>query len=348
MIALILYFALALSLSFLCSLLEAVLLSVTHAYVGTLQIKKPKSGHLLKTLKDRIDRPLAAILTLNTVSHTIGAAGVGAQVQVIFDQTWALSAASVLLTLAILIFSEIIPKTLGAVHWRKLAPAAAYITWAIIWPLSWVVYLLELISRMISPKIKHLHFSRDEMLAAVEIGHIEGTLLPQESRIIRNLFLLQNIRAKDILTPRSVLLALQKDKTVSEALERNNPIRFSRIPVYGKDLDDIYGLVHRHQIMQAFSKGQADLKLESISAPVYAIPETKPVADVLDEFIKRREHLFLVVDEYGGTSGIITLEDTIETLLGVEIVDEFDTVEDMRKWAKQRWERRKKRENTPD
>lgn len=331
----------ALGVSFLCSLLESVILSVTPAYIANLQKEHPSSGGVLKRLKDRIDRPLAAILTLNTVANTVGAAGVGAQALRLWGSGY-VAVASGLLTLSILICSEIIPKTLGTVHWRRLAPGSGYVILALIRLLLPLVLLLEFISGLISPRRRHAGLSRDEMMAAVQIGQTDGILHIQESLIMQNMLRLRNIRVKDILTPRRVMLAFQKDKTIAEVLEKHNPVRFSRIPVYGRDYDDIIGLVHHYKLMQLLADGKGRLTLAETTSSIHAIPDTKSVAAAMDEFIKRREHIFLVVDEYGGTAGIITLEDAIETLLGVEIVDEFDTVEDMRKWALQQWEKRKR------
>ena len=340
MTALLLYFSLALGVSFICSLLEAVMLSVTHAYIATLGKTHTRSGEILKKLKDRIDRPLAAILTLNTVAHTVGAAGVGAQALKIWGNRY-VAPVSAILTFLILLFSEIIPKTLGAVYWKKLAPYICYCIWFLIYLIYPLVIMFEAFSRWLSPKGRRIRFSREEMIAVAQIGQTEGTLQSQESRVIQNMLRLRNIRAKDVLTPRSVMLAFGKDKTVAEIVNKHNPIRFSRIPIYGKNLDDISGFVHRYKVLQAFSQNQRHTKMKTIASAIHAIPDTKSVAASLDEFIRRQEQIFLVVDEYGGTAGIITLEDAVETLLGVEIVDEFDSVEDMRKWALQQWERRK-------
>ncbi|MBN1765892.1 MAG: HlyC/CorC family transporter [Sedimentisphaerales bacterium] len=344
-IVLIAAFSFALLISFLCSLLESVILSMNYSYIAALERKHNRWGKLLKKLKDRIDRPLAAILTLNTVSHTVGAAVVGAMAVKIWGNK-VMAMTSALLTLLILVFSEIIPKTIGAVHWKRLAVPSAYCIWGIIYfPLIYpLVIALEVLSRKLAPKGKRIKFSREEMLATVQIGHSEGELQSQESRVIQNMLRLRNIRVKDVLTPRSVLLGFQKDQTIAQAVKEHSPIRFSRIPVYDKNLDDITGFVVRYKLMQAISDGQGEQKIELITSRIHAIPDTKSVASTLDEFIKQQEQIFLVVDEYGGTAGIITLEDAIETLLGVEIVDEFDTVEDMRKWALQQWEKRKQQQ----
>ena len=347
MTTLLLYFIATLVISFFCSLCEAVMLSVSHAYIQTLVKTGHKSGKALKSLKDQIDRPLAAILTLNTVAHTIGSAAVGAQSLKIWGSK-SVAVVSIILTFMILISSEIIPKTLGAVYCKRLAPTVAYCVKGQVYVLLPIVLFLEQLSNMISPHRKQRLFSREEMLAATEIAGLEGTLGPQETRIIQNILALKNIRAKDVLTPRSVLLAFQKDKTVGELVEKHSSIRFSRIPIFGKDLDDITTLVHRYQMLQAYSKNQLDLKIESLSKPIHAIPETSNLAVTLDEFVRRQEQMFLVVDEYGGTAGIITLEDAIETLLGVEIVDEFDSVKDMRKLAIQIGKRRKRQHGLDD
>ncbi len=342
-LVLIMYFSLALSVSFLCSLLEAVILSISPAYVNILIEKKPKAGKLLKQLTENIDRPLSAILTLNTVAHTIGAAGVGAEVQNLWPEvSSALSISAAIMTILVLVFSEIIPKTLGAVHWKKLATSSAFIIKSLVWILYPIVRPLEAISDLLSHGEGRSKISREEMMATVEIGKLQGTLLKQETRVIKNMLCLQSMRVKDILTPRSVLVAFQENKTFAEIIKEHNPIPFSRIPVYGKNLDDITGFVHRYLVLQAFSQDKDNEKVKSIANEVHAIPDTKSVSSTLDEFIQRKEQMFLVVDEYGGTAGIITLEDTIETLLGVEIVDEFDTVEDMRKYALQQWEKRKR------
>jgi CBS domain containing-hemolysin-like protein len=346
MITLILFFALALGTSFLCSLLEAVTLSLTHAYVAALETRRPRSASLLRQIMDRIDRPLSAILTLNTVANTIGAVGVGAQAGKLWGNA-SLAVTSGVLTLMILVFSEIIPKTLGAVHWRRLAPIAAYWIFGLTYVLKYPITVLEVISGLMIPQGKRTRFCREEMMASVRIGTKEGVLRERESRVIHNMLHLRNIRVKDILTPRSVVMALSKHQSIAQAVDVHSTIRFSRIPVYNKDLDDIIGIVSRYRMLQSLSDGKGSQELLSLVMSIHAIPETKSVASALDAFIQRKEHIFLVVDEYGGTAGILTLEDAIETLLGVEIVDELDKVEDMRKWAVQLWKKRQQMRRGP-
>jgi len=342
MTLLILYLLLALGLSFLCSLLESVILSVTKPHIDLLIKKNKRGAQLLKDLKSNVDQPLAAILTLNTIAHTVGAAGVGAEVLYLYGNEW-VAVASGILTFMILVFSEIIPKTIGAAFWKRLAVPSAFITKFLIYITYPFVVLLRFISNLITPKKKMDEtMTREEMIVAAETGVKEGILAEKEQRIIKNLLRLNAILASDVMTPRSVVFSLQKDMTVGEVLRKKSPIFFSRIPVYDKNIDNIIGLVLRFKIIEASSKDNHHIKMSELLLPIHTVSETTPVAQILDEFIKRREHLFLVNDDLGGTAGIITLEDVIETLLGVEIVDEFDSVEDMRKFALEQWENRKK------
>jgi CBS domain containing-hemolysin-like protein len=295
-------------------------------------------------MKRKINYPLSAILTFNTIANTIGAAAVGAQAYQVFGSQWT-AVVSAILTLMILVFSEVIPKTLGAMYWKKLAPAAAYIITGLIFLAYPMVHLLEALSRVISRHGSPSPISREEIIVLAETASHDGVLQKNEAQIIENLLLLSEIRTTDILTPRSVIVALQKDQTVAEAMEMDPPIRFTRIPVYNHGLDDVMGLVLYDHILQAYYTGRGDARIETLMGPIHAVPESKPIADLLDEFIERREHLFEVVDEYGGTAGIVTLEDVLETLLGVEIVDEFDSVADMREYAVEKWRKRKREKN---
>jgi CBS domain containing-hemolysin-like protein len=345
MIALLLYFLLAVLLSFLCSILEAVLLSVSHAHIELLIRDGQRSGRILKNLKERVNRPLAAILTVNTVANTVGAAGVGAQALVVFGSGW-VALASGLLTFTILVFSEVIPKTLGAANWKRLAPFTAYTTTGLIVLCYPMVLFLRAVSRIVAGKGgAGARVTRRELSALAGIGADEGTLMGKEKRVIQNLLRLKYIRAGDVMTPRSVMTALPRDLTVAQAMEQRDQLKFSRIPIYEENIDRVTGLVLRIHILEARSAGRGEQTMEQLAQPIHAVPESKSIAGTLDEFIKRREHLFLVVDEYGGTEGIVTLEDAIETLLGVEIVDEFDSVDDMRQYALDRWEKKKRELN---
>ena len=342
MSTLLFYLFFALFISFICSLLESTILSVSQAYIALLIKHGKKSGKLLKNMKKSINFPLAAILTVNTVANVVGAAGVGAQSYLLFGKEW-VALVSGTLTVLILVCSEIIPKTLGAVYWKKLAPPAAYLLKGLIMLTYPIVVILERISSFIARKKPKHEITREEIKVLAEIGGIKGILFENEARIIKNLFLLHDIRTEDILTPRSVICAFQKDQTVEEIIRENSPIPFSRIPVFDKNHDDIIGIVMRKELLEAYSSGGAIKKLNQFVKPVFAVPDSKSIAELLDEFIKRREHIFLVIDEYGGTQGIVTLEDAVETLLGVEIVDEFDSVEDMRKFAIEQWKKKHKK-----
>lgn len=339
MTLLIVYFVLAILVSFFCSLLEAVLLSVSPAYIAVAEKNKRKHGAILRDLKKQIDRPLAAILTLNTVSHTVGAAGVGAQVQQVYGDNY-LAITSAVLTLAILVLSEIIPKTIGASNWKALAPVCAYLIRGMVFALYPFVYLSEFLYSVFASGTKH-SVTREEMIVTAEMGATEGTLRQKESNVIKNLLMLDAIKVADIMTPRSVVMAYETDKTVKDVMTENRPIRFSRIPVYEDDLDNIKGVVHRYKILEASSHDLDDLKITELMTPIHSVPENISVAAALDQFIKRKEHIFVVVDDYGSTSGLVSLEDAVETLLGVEIVDEFDSVADMRQYALEQWRERK-------
>ena len=340
MTLLLTYLFLAVAVSFMCSLLEAVILSVSPSFIET-EAKDGKSyAKILQGLKDGIDRPLAAILTLNTISHTVGAAGVGSEVNKIYgDQFVAIASAG--LTVVVLVFSEIIPKTIGASRWKRFAPMTAYTIRAMIWILYPLVVALEFVSELVGGKDKNI-FTREEMIATAEIGVDHGTLKRKESNIIKNLLMLDNIFVYDIMTPRSVLMALDGNLSIKEVIDQYRPIRYSRIPVFGENLDDIKGVVHRYQILEASSNDQDDVKVKSLISNLHSVPEDISVSACLDQLIHRNDHIFLVVDEYGSTIGIVTLEDAIETLLGVEIIDEFDSVADLRAYALEQWKKRKK------
>ena len=341
MTILIFYILLVLGVSFLCSLLESVFLSITYSYTQLLIKKNNKSGILLQFLKEKTDHSLAAILTLNTVCNTIGAAGVGAQVLKLYGNKW-VAIASIILTFLILIFSEIIPKTIGAMYWRKIAPVAAYVIRFFIFITKPFIVILKIISRMVAPDKVEKKLSRDELFVFIEIGMKEEVLKTKEAKIIKNVLKLDKIFAEDILTPVSVLVAYQKNQTVVDVLKKQTDSRFSRIPVYNESLDDIIGVVHQTKLVDFYFNGQKDEILENLITPIHVVPHSASITSLLDDFIKRREHLFLVVDEYGSSVGIVTLEDVFETLLGEEIVDEFDSVEDMRKFAIEKWRKRKK------
>lgn len=340
---LVLYLVVALGISFLCSLLEAVILSVTQTHIALLIKTNHRSGRLLKRMKDNVDRSLSGILTLNTMAHTIGAAGVGSESQKLFgDEKIALT--SGLLTFLILFLSEIIPKTVGVTYWRRLAPPSAYLIQLLIWITFPLVLFFEFISKFITHTAPWLpRMSRDEMIVAAELGQSEGTLVEKETRIIRNLLGLNRIYVSDVMTPKKEVFAFQATQTVGEVMEKHGHESYSRVPVYGKNLDDVVGMVLRFHIFNADSDGHSNLPMEVLMQPIHKVRGSQTLARILDEFIQRHEHMFLVIDERGNTIGIITLEDAIETLLGVEIEDEIDSVEKTRERILEQWRTRLKK-----
>ena len=325
MFELIVYLLLSILVSFLCSLLEASLLSLPQSYISSLINQGNRFGPKLQALKSDINRPLAAILTLNTIAHTIGAAGVGAKVLEIYgDEYVALS--SGLLTIAVLILSEIIPKTIGALYAKPVAKFAALIVPLLVWLTLPFVIVSERISRIISHTANEedQKFTRDEMLATAEIGQSDGAIEEKESLIIKNLLNLNELNVQDIMTPISKVMTFPQTKSVREIIDENPILRYSRYPVYGENLNDITGMVLRYQIMKGKYEDGEDLSLEKMLNPVRVISRNLSVAAALQQFIKYREHLFVVVNDYGATTGIVTLEDSIEALLGEEIIDELD------------------------
>ncbi|WII71312.1 hemolysin family protein [Bdellovibrio sp. 22V] len=337
----ILFFT-TIGISFLCSMLEAVLLSSTSAYIGVLVKENKRSAKLLEHLKENIDRPISAILTLNTVSHTLGSAAIAYQIQVHYGEE-AVTAASFILTFLILIVSEIIPKSIGAAHWKALIPFSAYTIQLMIILLYPLVIMSEWLGRLFAKTSEDPEVTREEILMTAEIGVEEGTLKGKESNIIKNLLMLDKIYVSDIMTPRSVFFALDKDLTVEEVFNKYKPLRFSRIPIYSGSLDNIVGMTYRYKIHEALSNDQHDKVVGDMVSPISSIPERMTVSQVLDFFIKEKEHIALAVDEYGIVAGLVSLEDAVETLLGVEIVDELDNVEDMRKFALEQWQLRKQK-----
>jgi CBS domain containing-hemolysin-like protein len=294
--------------------------------------KKPRAAKKLVKVKAQLDESLSSILILNTFAHTMGAAGVGSQAIQVFGAKWE-TLIAVLLTLAILYFSEIIPKTLGATFWRKLAiPSAFIISWLIklVFPLVWIATRL---TRFFSSD-KGDQITREEIIALASLGHKDGNLVAHENQYLSNLLKLREIKTEQVLTPRSVVHMLYENATVTEALDDDKTVQFTRMPVYGANIDDIVGIVNKRDLFQAERKGQGTSTIGTDVKPITRVSEKLPVQKLLDMFIKNREHLFLVEDEFGQTAGVVTLEDAIETLLGREIVDETDAVEDMQELAR--------------
>jgi CBS domain containing-hemolysin-like protein len=338
MTLLFVYLAIAIGISFLCSVLEAVLLSITPGYVEQVSTNSPHAGVVLAKLKDRLDESLSSILILNTFAHTMGAAGVGSQAVRIFGDKWE-TLIAVLLTLAILYFSEIIPKTLGATFWRTLAVPAAYIiSWLVtlVYPLVW---LSTRLTRLFSSNREN-EITREEIIALASLGHKDGALFTQENQYLSNLLGLREIRTEQVLTPRSVVHVLDENTTVTEALDHPQTRQFTRIPISGNGFDNITGKVLKRSLFEAERAGHGSDPISKYAKKIVRVSEKLPVQQLLDMFIKHHAHLFLVEDEFGQTSGVVTLEDAMETLLGREIVDESDEVEDMQELARGKYRAR--------
>jgi magnesium and cobalt exporter, CNNM family len=340
---LLLFVGIALSFSFLCSLMEACLLSVTPSYIAALEGKHRGVASKLRRLKEDIDRPLAAILTLNTITNTAGATAAGAQAVHVFGDPY-IAAFTAVFALVLLFLSEILPKTLGAVHWRRLAPFTARFLWVLI-PLLWpLVALARRLTSLIGRGTGGTTaIRREEFTALAELGAREGVFRAEESRVLRNLFRLGSLRARHIMTPRIVLYAWPEETTVGEVLRGQSEFRFSRIPIYAKDLDDVSGYVLKDDVLLCGARDQDDRRMAELRREILVIPESLPLPQLLERFLDSREHIALVVDEYGGTAGVATMEDVVETVLGLEIVDEADKHKDMQELAREQWLKRARR-----
>ncbi|MCX8043603.1 MAG: hemolysin family protein [Desulfobacterota bacterium] len=338
---LILYFLLTVCVSFLCSLMEAVLLSITPAYADALAKKKHPAGTRLQKLKQSMEQPLAAILTLNTIANTAGAAGVGAQAAVVFGSR-SLGIISALLTLTILFASEIMPKTIGSLYWRRLAAPVAMILPVVIAALYPLVWLSMRLTRALTHTRKVHPVSREEVSALAEQGVRSGGISPKESLVLKNIMRFHTITASDIMTPRTVVFAVDETMTVAAFMAAHSDTPFSRIPIFKENKDDITGYVLKYDILMCQIKGDQDMQLKSLKRSIHTVPDTIDLIALFELFLKERQHIMLVADEHGGMDGIVTMEDVVETLLGLEIVDEKDTVEDMRALARER--SRKKRQ----
>ena len=340
---LIFFVVLAIGVSFACSLAESVLLSMTPSFIADVQETNPKKADMLKSLKvDNIDQSLAAILTLNTVAHTLGSIGAGAQATIVFGSAW-FGLFSAIMTLAILFLSEIIPKTLGTVYWRQLSGMVAYFVRGIIMILYPLIWVSERLTKLLVRGKEPQTFSRREFAALASIGEESGQIDPLESRIIRNLLAFGAIKVEDIMTPRSVMLAFEENKTVAELLVDRPKLTFSRLPIYDGDLDNITGFVLKTDMLLAKVNHAMHKPLTQFKRDISFVFSKMKLFDLLELMLKNRIHIAITVGEYGEVKGLVTLEDVFETLLGLEIVDEIDRVEDMQALARQMMDRRVER-----
>lgn len=347
MTLLLLYAFISIFFSFLCSILEAVLLSVTPTFINIKKKEGKKYAITLEALKKDVDQPLIAILTLNTIAHTVGAILVGVQAEKVFGNgDNSIMIVSVLMTLLILVLSEIIPKTIGATYWKNLANFTSKALNVLIFPLKYtgILWLLQLTTKLIGGKNAHVStVSRDSFLAMADIAHEEGVFKESESKIIKNLINFKKILAKDIMTPRTMMVSEDEKTSVKTFFDENQELRVSRIPIYSENPDNITGLVLKDEIYREMALDNDDKILADIRREIIIIERNLPIPILFEKLVESKNHMALVVDEYGTVTGLVTMEDAIETLLGLEIMDESDNVADLQKQARKSWEARAKR-----
>lgn len=338
------YFCLAIFVSFACSIFEAVLLSVSQPFIATLRKTSPEMGQRWGTLKTQIDGPLTSILTLNTIAHTVGSIGVGKEVAGLASESgysaWINGLAAALMTLAVLVLSEIIPKTVGARYWRRLAPTVGILLEKLTWLMTPFVWLIRVFG---GSGHGEAEFSREELRVMADIGFRKGALQEGESRILKNLLHMRDNEARDVMTPRVVVFSLAEETLVSEFMTQHHTRPFSRIPLFRGKPDNVTGFVLRDDVLLAAAKDQDKHTLSEYARSIPSIPVTMRLTEAFDRMVADRNHVAIVVDDYGGLAGLITLEDIVETLLGLEIVDESDTRDDMQQFARLQWEDRAKR-----
>lgn len=332
----------ALLFSSLCSVAEAVLLSISPSYVANLEKEGKSSAAKVKSVKSNVDRSLAAILTLNTIAHTIGSGGAGAYAAKYWGDG-AVGIAMIVLTLLILFVSEIIPKTIGALYWRGLAPISASFIQFLSFILYPFIFVSELITKWLAGGHSHHGFNREEFTALAGIGAEGGHLDEKESQILQNLFRFPDLCVEDIMTPSTVVFALQEDMTAHEVLQTHEKLHFSRIPIYSENRNNITGFVLKNELLMDDIRNDGKTQLKDFTKrEMRPVLEETRLSTVLEKLLDNREHILLIVDEHGGLEGVVTLEDVVETLVGIEIVDEADRHVDMRKMAREKWGRRMK------
>lgn len=358
---LIFYAVISIFFSFLCSILEAVLLSITPTFVNVKKKEGKSYALLLEELKKDVDKPLIAILTINTIAHTVGAILVGVQAKVAYAELYGttkhailgitftedlmVGIVSTLMTILILIASEIIPKTIGATYWRQLANFTAKTLRIMVLVLKWIglLWILQLFTKLVGGKGHHGSvLSREDFTAMTDIAHEEGVFHKSESTIIKNLLRFDQVLVKDIMTPRAVVKIASDTKTIQAFFEDNPKLRFSRIPIYSEKVDNITGFVLKDTILEEIIHNNETKPLSEIRRDIIVTKRDTPIPQLFDTLIAKREHIALVVDEYGSVSGLVTMEDVIETLLGLEIMDESDSVADLQLLARKNWENRAK------
>mgnify|MGYP001812465654 FL=1 len=358
MSALIFWATVSIFFSFLCSILEAVLLSVTPTFINLKKQEGREYAVTLENLKKDVDQPLIAILTLNTIAHTLGAMMVGIEaeqlpykVEIFGINT--VGIVSAIMTLLILVASEIIPKTIGATYWKKLANFTSKALTILIFPLKWtgLLWLLRLTTKLIGGGGHGSVLSREGFMVMTDMAHQEGVFLESESKVIKNLLTFKDVQAKDVMTPRTVMKTENENSTVEEFFKKNLNLRFSRIPIYVDTEDNIKGLVLKDDVFKEMALDNGDKKLSELKRNIIIVNRDLSIPILFEKLVESRNHMALVVDEYGSVSGLVTMEDVIETLLGLEIMDESDNVSDLQLQARKNWEARAKKLgiiNNPD
>jgi len=337
---LLIYLFGAMAVSFLCSLLESVLMSAQVSFITMREEDGDRNARLFMRFKQEPDRPLAAILSLNTIANTIGAAGVGYQTNKVFGNEW-FGLVSALMTLLILVFSEIIPKTIGTSQWRRLLwlsrPMKLLVT--LMYPL---VILIELFRKRLDIDEVDTSISREEVSAMAGMAEEEGIIDKSENKVIQNIIKLDDIKAYDVMTPRVVAAIAPESMTLKEFYKDESLSHNSRIPVYADSPEFITGYVLRYDVLELLTEDKFSVKLSSVKRPIAVFNEEATVSDIWESLLKTKDQIALIIDEYGSFQGLITLEDIIETILGMEIIDENDTVTDMQQYARERWQQRQK------
>ena len=347
---LIFYAVISIFFSFLCSILEAVLLSITPSFINVKKSEGRKYANTLEKLKADVDKPLIAILTLNTVAHTVGAILVGVQAESLDYDVDVLGInivgiVSGIMTFLILVLSEIIPKTIGATYWKQLANFTAISLTILIWPLKYtgILWFLQLTTRLIGKSAHVSSLSREEFIAIADAAKDEGVFAENESTVIKNLLVFKSIQAKDVMTPWIVAITEDEDTPIESFHEKHKNLRFSRIPVFSENSNNITGVILKDQVLEAIIDEKGTEPLKSIRRDMLFTDSRTPIPDLFDLFLGKRGHMSIVMDEYGNPVGLVTMEDIIETLLGLEIMDESDNVADLQQLARRNWEARAKR-----
>lgn len=358
---LIFYAFISIFFSFLCSILEAVLLSVTPTFINIKKKEGKAFADTLNTLKKDVDKPLIAILTLNTIAHTVGAILVGVEAKSAYAEMYGsevkkifgfsftedvmVGIVSAIMTILILVASEIIPKTIGATYWKQLAGFTATALTILILPLKWtgLLWLLQLTTKLIGGKNAHGSvLSREDFHAMTDLAQQEGVFLESESKVIKNLLTFKEVEAKNVMTPRTVMKIEDEDMTIKDFFDTNSNLRFSRIPIYKDDIDNITGLVLKDEVFKEMALDNGDKTLADIKRSIIVVNRNMPIPRLFEKLVESKNHMALVVDEYGTVGGLVTMEDVIETLLGFEIMDESDNIEDLQSHARKSWEARAK------